>query len=152
MQDADFFKIKFKKLFDAYLATGTGRSQSSFAKDAGVKQSQVSTWLRGGYLPGYDGLLALSRFFKVPVAEFFPPVAEAKPSPKAVPSPRSVLFGDIVDTLTALQDSQLKQVLGFIQLLIEGIDDDDIAPDGGDEDLEPERAPVNLQKKAHRPR
>lgn len=43
------------------------------AIDAGVKQGQISDWLKGMRTPGVDGLVALARAFRVPITEFFPP-------------------------------------------------------------------------------
>lgn len=47
-----------------------GITQTEFAKKIGVKQSQVSEWLRGKAKPGYDTLKAMASAFNVP-ADYF---------------------------------------------------------------------------------
>ena len=42
-----------------------GLTQSAFAQKIGVKQSQVSEWLKGKAKPGYDSLKAMSAVFNV---------------------------------------------------------------------------------------
>lgn len=48
--------MEFKDILAEYLETHA-MSQSEFARLIGVKQSQVSEWLKGKAKPGYDNLL-----------------------------------------------------------------------------------------------
>lgn len=41
-------------------------TQTAFAQKAGVKQSQVSEWLKGKAKPGYDTLKQISKAFDLP--------------------------------------------------------------------------------------
>ncbi len=45
-------------------------TQTEFAKKIGVKQSQVSEWLRGKAKPGYDTLKAMAIAFNIS-ADYF---------------------------------------------------------------------------------
>ena len=45
-------------------------TQSYFAQRVGVKQSQVSEWLKGKAKPGYDTLKKISEALEVP-ADYF---------------------------------------------------------------------------------
>ena len=45
-------------------------SQTAFASMIGVKQSQVSEWLKGKAKPGYDSLKAMVLAFGVPAEVF----------------------------------------------------------------------------------
>ncbi|MDE6868214.1 MAG: helix-turn-helix domain-containing protein [Clostridia bacterium] len=45
-------------------------SQSDFARRIGVKQGQVSEWLKGKAKPGYDTLRAMAKAFSVS-ADYF---------------------------------------------------------------------------------
>ena len=54
---ADFFKENFL-------------SQRAFAKQIGVKPSQVSEWLKGKAKPGFDNLRAIARAFDIS-ADYF---------------------------------------------------------------------------------
>ena len=45
-------------------------TQQSFAQNAGIKQSQVSEWLKGKAKPGYESLRQISLAFDVP-ADYF---------------------------------------------------------------------------------
>lgn len=54
-------QYEFKEILSDFLIQ-RGLSQTAFAKEIGVKQSQVSEWLKGKAKPGYDSLqrMALS--------------------------------------------------------------------------------------------
>lgn len=54
----------FRKILQEFLKT-EGLTQSAFAQKIGVKQSQVSEWLKGKAKPGYDSLKAMSSVFNV---------------------------------------------------------------------------------------
>ena len=45
-------------------------SQVAFAREIGVKQSQVSEWLKGKAKPGYDALRAMACAFNIS-ADYF---------------------------------------------------------------------------------
>lgn len=47
--------VSFSEILDEYLICNN-LSQTAFAKNIGVKQSQVSEWLKGKVKPGYDVL------------------------------------------------------------------------------------------------
>lgn len=55
-------------LFDFLRANNM--SQCSFAKEIGVKPSQVSEWLKGKAKPGFDNLREMARAFNIP-ADYF---------------------------------------------------------------------------------
>ena len=50
-------------------------TQVAFAKKIGVKQSQVSEWLKGKAKPGYDALKSMAVAFDVP-ADYFLGISE----------------------------------------------------------------------------
>lgn len=60
---------EFKQILKEFLAENK-LSQSDFARRIGVKQGQVSEWLRGKAKPGYDTLRAMSAAFSVS-ADYF---------------------------------------------------------------------------------
>ena len=55
------FKDILKEFLKEYLLT-----QTKFALAVGIRQSQVSEWLKGKAKPGYDILKAMSLAFNVP--------------------------------------------------------------------------------------
>lgn len=59
----------FKQILKEFLSEN-GLSQSDFARRMGVKQAQVSEWLKGKAKPGYDALRAMSKAFSVS-ADYF---------------------------------------------------------------------------------
>ena len=61
--------MEFKEILKEYLQTH-GMTQTEFAAHAGVKQSQVSDWLKGKARPGYDILKQLALRFEMP-AEYW---------------------------------------------------------------------------------
>ena len=62
-------ELTFKEILRDFLKEN-GLTQTEFAKKIGVKQSQVSEWLRGKAKPGYDTLKAISLAFSVS-ADYF---------------------------------------------------------------------------------
>ena len=60
---------EFTEILREFL-TENGITQTEFAKRIGVKQSQVSEWLRGKAKPGYDTLKAISLAFSIS-ADYF---------------------------------------------------------------------------------
>ncbi|HBK02194.1 MAG TPA: XRE family transcriptional regulator [Clostridiales bacterium] len=60
---------EFRDILQEFL-TMEGLTQSAFAKKIGVKQSQVSEWLKGKAKPGYDSLKAMAQEFNVS-ADYF---------------------------------------------------------------------------------
>ena len=61
--------MEFKEILKEYLQTH-GMTQTECAARAGVKQSQVSEWLKGKARPGYDILKQLALRFEMP-AEYW---------------------------------------------------------------------------------
>ena len=59
----------FTEILRDFLAEN-GITQTEFAKKIGVKQSQVSEWLRGKAKPGYDTLKAMATAFNIS-ADYF---------------------------------------------------------------------------------
>ena len=59
----------FTEILRDFLAEN-GITQTEFAKKVGVKQSQVSEWLRGKAKPGYDTLKAMATAFNIS-ADYF---------------------------------------------------------------------------------
>lgn len=62
-------EVLFKDILREFLQEN-GMTQTVFAKKIGVKQGQVSEWLRGKAKPGYDTLKAISLAFSVS-ADYF---------------------------------------------------------------------------------
>ena len=56
---------EFKDILKEFLK-GNLLTQTKFALAVGIKQSQVSEWLKGKAKPGYDILKAMSLAFNVP--------------------------------------------------------------------------------------
>lgn len=50
--------MEFVKILE-YILKDYGLTQTEFAKKVGVKQSQVSEWLKGKSKPGYDNLKSI---------------------------------------------------------------------------------------------
>ena len=69
MEETDFKEILEEFLLIRQL------TQSSFAATVGIKQSQVSEWLRGKAKPGYDMLKRISLAFGVS-ADYFLGISE----------------------------------------------------------------------------
>lgn len=61
--------IEFKDILKEFLKINN-LSQVAFAKAIGVKQSQVSEWLKGKAKPGYDTLKSMAISFDVS-ADYF---------------------------------------------------------------------------------
>lgn len=59
----------FKDILKDFLRDN-GLTQTEFAKIVGIKQSQVSEWLKGKAKPGYDLLKQISQAFNIS-ADFF---------------------------------------------------------------------------------
>ncbi len=68
---------KIRELRKSYNG-GAGISQEELAKKIGVQTNTVSRWETATYKPSIEDLEQLSRFFHVPIMEFFP--AEQKPA------------------------------------------------------------------------
>lgn len=64
--DRDEFARRFRMLLDA-----SGISQYKLATELGVDRTTVTNWARGHRLPGMEQLLAICRFFEVPITHFF---------------------------------------------------------------------------------
>ena len=62
-------KQEFKEILRAFLKEND-LTQTKFAGIIGVKQSQVSEWLKGKAKPGYDVLKQMSKSFDIP-ADFW---------------------------------------------------------------------------------
>ena len=61
--------MEFREILEEFLIE-KGLTQSSFAREIGVKQSQVSEWLKGKAKPGYDTLRQMATSFDVS-ADYF---------------------------------------------------------------------------------
>ena len=61
--------LEFKEILEEFLLL-KGLTQLAFAAKIGVKQSQVSEWLRGKAKPGYDILKRMAIAFDVS-ADYF---------------------------------------------------------------------------------
>lgn len=59
----------FKDILKDFLID-KGLTQTEFARIVGIKQSQVSEWLKGKAKPGYDLLKQISQSFNIS-ADFF---------------------------------------------------------------------------------
>ena len=64
----------FKKILGEILKE-YGLTQTAFASSIGVKQSQVSEWLKGKAKPGYDNLRAILLAYDIP-AEYLLGITE----------------------------------------------------------------------------
>ena len=62
-------ELQFKDILKSFLKEYS-LSQTAFASMIGVKQSQVSEWLKGKAKPGYDNIKAMVLAFQIP-AEYF---------------------------------------------------------------------------------
>lgn len=62
-------EVEFKDILEEFLLL-KGLTQVAFATKIGVKQSQVSEWLRGKAKPGYDILKRMSIAFGIS-ADYF---------------------------------------------------------------------------------
>ncbi len=62
-------ELEFKDILKLFLKEYS-LTQTAFASAIGVKQSQVSEWLKGKSKPGYESLRAMVIAFGIP-AEFF---------------------------------------------------------------------------------
>lgn len=61
--------IEFKQILKEFLSENN-LTQVEFAFKIGIKQGQVSEWLRGKAKPGYDNLRAMAKAFNVS-ADYF---------------------------------------------------------------------------------
>lgn len=61
--------LSFEEILEEFLINNN-LTQTAFAKAVGVKQSQVSEWLKGKAKPGYDILKRMSLAFGVS-ADYF---------------------------------------------------------------------------------
>ena len=61
--------LEFKEILEEFLLL-KGLTQVAFAAKIGVKQSQVSEWLRGKAKPGYDILKRMALAFDIS-ADYF---------------------------------------------------------------------------------
>ena len=67
-------EMEFKKILKEFLEENN-LTQIAFAKAIGVKQSQVSEWLKGKAKPGYDMLKSMAISFNVS-ADYFLGISE----------------------------------------------------------------------------
>ena len=61
--------MEFKDILKDFLEENN-LTQGEFARQMGIKQSQVSEWLHGKAKPGYDSLKQMAKVFKVS-ADYF---------------------------------------------------------------------------------
>ena len=66
--------VEFKEILKEFL-NEQNLTQSAFANAIGVKQSQVSEWLKGKAKPGYDILKSMALAFNVS-ADYFLGITE----------------------------------------------------------------------------
>ena len=57
-------EISFSDILEEFLIV-KGLSQTAFAQMVGIKQSQVSEWLKGKAKPGYDMLKRITMTFNI---------------------------------------------------------------------------------------
>ena len=62
-------EMEFKDILNEFL-TENNLTQVAFEKAIGVKQSQVSEWLKGKAKPGYDILKSMATTFNI-TADYF---------------------------------------------------------------------------------
>ena len=62
-------EMEFKDILNEFL-TENNLTKVAFAKAIGVKQSQVSEWLKGKAKPGYDILKSMATTFNI-TADYF---------------------------------------------------------------------------------
>ncbi len=62
-------EYEFKEILEEFLIQNT-LTQTAFANAIGVKQSQVSEWLKGKAKPGYDTLKKMSLTYNIS-ADYF---------------------------------------------------------------------------------
>lgn len=62
-------ELQFEEILKEFLQCNN-LTQTAFAKKIGVKQSQVSEWLKGKAKPGYDTLKLMATAFNVS-ADYF---------------------------------------------------------------------------------
>ena len=67
-------EVEFKEILKDFLEENN-LTQVAFAKAIGVKQSQVSEWLKGKAKPGYDMLKSMAISFNVS-ADYFLGISE----------------------------------------------------------------------------
>lgn len=73
MKPSEFAQKKLLEFFSDW--EKKGGSQSSLATASGLRQGQISIWLRGGFLPNIDNLSSLAKGFSVSMSSFLPPDA-----------------------------------------------------------------------------
>jgi DNA-binding helix-turn-helix protein len=66
--------MSFSEILSEFL-TLKNLTQSAFAKEIGVKQSQVSEWLKGKAKPGYDTLKKMAQTYGIS-ADYFLGITE----------------------------------------------------------------------------
>ena len=57
-------ETEFKSILNDFIKEN-GLTVSEFARQIGVRPSQVSEWLRGKAKPGYDSLKAMAKAFNI---------------------------------------------------------------------------------------
>jgi transcriptional regulator with XRE-family HTH domain len=72
----EIVRRNIKDLIEAYLARGG--SQTSLAREIGVKQGQISTWLNSEFTPHVDSWDGIARVFKISVNDLLTPSAVTK--------------------------------------------------------------------------
>lgn len=75
MSTRDVFLKNLNAFFERY-KTGGG-NQSTLATSAGVRQGQISVWLKGGTLPGAENLPALAKALDISIEDFYRDPAES---------------------------------------------------------------------------
>ncbi len=68
--------LEFREILSDFLLENS-LSQTRFASEIGVKQSQVSEWLKGKAKPGYDNLKAICLAYHVS-ADYFLGITDVK--------------------------------------------------------------------------
>lgn len=99
MKPSEFARKRLNELWEAYKANGG--TQETLAAAAGVKQPQVSMWLRSISAPTVDSLASLAKGFGVPLWSLFPPDKS--------------LLGDALTALAKFDDHELRTVLPYIE-------------------------------------
>ena len=69
-QDKELTKFIFISALDN-LMRKRNLSQLALSKSLGIRQSQVSNWLAGKSLPGFESIQLLCSYFKIGADQFF---------------------------------------------------------------------------------
>ena len=93
-------------------------SQTELARAIGVSNGNVGDWERGRSKPGYDALVALSRYFEISAGRLLElPVASGELTCDDVPLTQ--MESDVIAMLRLLNPHDRKNAVDFITMLYE---------------------------------